>query len=198
MAMIHLSSAGCWVTLLLPQLLPGLSSCLALPVLFVARTCRANYMGTRNLLQLASSMPQLSAFVHTSTYFVLNHVPRGSVAKEEIHRLPLSFSNGSSSSRISSSSGSESDFAENNSSSSSSDSSLGHTEYVAALLEMEPEQAEAEAAYLMQKLNFNSNYAFGKFLTELLFADSIIAAGVSRAVVRPSLIAPVAMDPYPG
>jgi hypothetical protein len=144
-------------------------------------------------------MSQLRAFVHTSTYFVLNHVPRGSVAKEEIHRLPLSFSNGSSMSRSSSSSGSESDDAGNSRiNSSSSSGSLGHSEYVAALLEMEPEQAEAEAAYLMQKLNFNSNYAFGKFLTELLVADSSIAAGVSRAVVRPSLIAPVAMDPYPG
>jgi nucleoside-diphosphate-sugar epimerase len=152
-------------------------------------------MGTRNLLQLASSMRRLRAFVHTSTYFVLNHVPRGSVAKEEIHRLPLSFNHGSTSSRSSSSSGSEPGTAGN---SSTSSSSLGHAEYVAALLEMEPEQAEAEAAYLMQKLNFNSNYAFGKFLTELLFADSSIAAGVSRAVVRPSLIAPVAMDPYPG
>jgi nucleoside-diphosphate-sugar epimerase len=159
-------------------------------------------MGTHNLLQLASSMPQLRAFVHTSTYFVLNHVPRGSVAKEEIHRLPLSFSNGTSSSSrsISSSSGSTSEDAGNSriNSSSSSGGSLGHAEYVAALLEMEPEQAEAEAAYLMQKLNFNSSYAFGKFLTEQLVADSSIAAGVSRAVVRPSLIAPVAKDPYPG
>jgi hypothetical protein len=142
-------------------------------------------------------MSQLRAFVHTSTYFVLNHVPRGSVAKEEIHRLPLSFSNGS---RSSSSSGSTFDDAGNSriNSNSSSSGSLEHAEYVAALLEMEPEQAEAEAAYLMQKLNFNSNYAFGKFLTELQVADSSIAAGVSRAVVRPSLIAPVAMDPYPG
>jgi nucleoside-diphosphate-sugar epimerase len=172
-----------------------------LPVLsFLISICRANYRGTGNLLQLASSMSQLRAFVHTSTYFVLNHVPRGSVAKEEIHRLPLAFSNGSSSSRSSSSSGSTFDDAGNSriNSSSSSGGSLEHAEYVAALLEMEPEQAEAEAAYLMQKLNFNSNYAFGKFLTELQVADSSIAAGVSRAVVRPSLIAPVAMDPYPG
>lgn len=56
---------------------------------FLLHLLRANYVGTRNLLDLAADMPKLHVFLHTSTYFVNSHLPRHSVVKEEIYRLPI-------------------------------------------------------------------------------------------------------------
>lgn len=43
-----------------------------------------------------------------------------------------------------------------------------------------------------------STYAFGKHLTEQMVIDTPVRPGVQRAIVRPSLIAAVVGDPYPG
>jgi len=115
-------------------------------------------------------MDQLRAFVHVSTYFVNNYLPRNSVVKEQIYPLPLEV-NGEPTS---------------------------HREYVAAMLSMDPATANKHTAELMQRLNFTSTYAFGKHLSEQLVDSTIIKPGVSRAIVRPSLIAAVAQEPYPG
>jgi hypothetical protein len=69
---------------------------------------------------------------------------------------------------------------------------------LAAMLSMSPEQANKQTAELMRSLNFTSTYAFGKHLTEQLVDGTVIRPGVSRAIVRPSLIASIAYDPYPG
>lgn len=143
--------------------------------------CRANYIGTQNLLQLCASMVALRAFLHTSTYFVNNWQKRNSVVKEQIYQLPLTLSSTPGPAAAGKAPG-----------------SMTHSELVEAVLAMSPEDAEHEVAQLMAQLNFNSNYAFGKYLTEQLFADATLSPGVSKAIVRPSLIAPVAGAPYPG
>jgi hypothetical protein len=105
-----------------------------------------------------------------STYFVNNHLPRNSTVKEQIYPLPLTI-NGTL---------------------------VSHSEYVAAMLSMDSEQANKQTNELMRSLNFTSTYAFGKHLTEQLVDGTVIRPGVSRAIVRPSLIASIAYDPYPG
>lgn len=127
-------------------------------------------MGTMELMRVASGMSQLRSFVHTSTFFVNNYLPRNSVVKEQIYPLPLTV-------------GGE---------------AVSHGEYVAAMLAMEPEQANKQTLELMDSLNFTSTYAFGKHLTEQLVDSTVIRPGVSRAIVRPSLIASIAGNPYPG
>jgi fatty acyl-CoA reductase len=127
-------------------------------------------MGTLNLMREASEFTKLRSFVHTSTYFVNNHLPRNSIVKEQIYQIPLSVGG----------------------------ISMTHTEYVAAMLAMEPDQANKHTLELMQRLDFTSTYAFGKHLTEQLVDATPIRPGVSRAIVRPSLIASIAGDPYPG
>lgn len=122
------------------------------------------------LMRVASDFSNLKAFVHVSTYFVNNYLPRNSLVKEQIYDLPLSV-NGSP---------------------------MTHADYVAAMMAMTPEQANKKTAELMQSLSFTSTYAFGKHLTEQLVNSTCIRPGVSRAIVRPSLIASVALDPYPG
>jgi hypothetical protein len=66
------------------------------------------------------------------------------------------------------------------------------------MLSMDSEQANKQTNELMRSLNFTSTYAFGKHLTEQLVDGTVIRPGVSRAIVRPSLIASIAYDPYPG
>lgn len=51
---------------------------------------------------------------------------------------------------------------------------------------------------LQAKNNFNSTYAFGKHLTERMVVATEVRPGVQRAMVRPSLIAGLLGDPYPG
>lgn len=71
-------------------------------------------------------------------------------------------------------------------------------EYVSAMLSMDAASANQHTAELMQRLGFTSTYAFGKHLSEQLVDSTVIKPGVSRAIVRPSLIASIAQDPYPG
>lgn len=132
--------------------------------------CRNNYLGTTELMHMASQLPHLKAFIHVSTYFVNNNLPRNSTVKEQIYQLPLAV-NGTP---------------------------VSHGDYVAAMLAMQPDQANKVTAELMQSLNFTSTYAFGKHLTEQLVDSTCIRPGVGRAIVRPSLIASIAGAPYPG
>lgn len=71
-------------------------------------------------------------------------------------------------------------------------------EYAAAILSMDAASANQHTAELLQRLNFTSTSAFSKHLTEQLVDSTVIKAGVSRAIVRPSLTAAVAGDPWPG
>jgi hypothetical protein len=57
--------------------------------MFVSGICRHNYLGTWELMQVSSQMEQLRAFVHISTHFVNNHLPRNSLVKEQLYPLPL-------------------------------------------------------------------------------------------------------------
>lgn len=50
---------------------------------------RSNYLGTQEVLQLASACKQLKGLVHTSSCFVNMNQPRSSVVQERIY--PLKF-----------------------------------------------------------------------------------------------------------
>jgi fatty acyl-CoA reductase len=50
---------------------------------------RNNCYGTLNVLDLAAQMPNLKSFVHVSTYFVNNHMPRNQLIEEKIFPLDL-------------------------------------------------------------------------------------------------------------
>lgn len=52
-------------------------------------TCRANYCGTKRLIELAQDMPQLRSFVFVSTFYVNNFKPYNSAVKEQVHELTL-------------------------------------------------------------------------------------------------------------
>jgi hypothetical protein len=60
---------------------------------------------------------------------------------------------------------------------SASDKTLSHGELVEALLAMDADVADAEAAALMGNLNFTSTYAFGKLLTEHLVNEAQLQVG---------------------
>lgn len=55
----------------------------------VQQALRHNYLGTWELMRVASQMDALHAFVHVSTTFVNNHLPRNSLVKERIYPLQL-------------------------------------------------------------------------------------------------------------
>lgn len=131
---------------------------------------RHNYFGTQGLMQLSSQFLQLRSFVHVSTYFVNNHMPRNSVVKEQLNPVPLELDG----------------------------RPVEYKEFVDALMAMSTEDANKTALDLMTKNNFNSTYAFGKHLTERMVVDTEVKPGVQRAMVRPSLIAALLGDPYPG
>jgi hypothetical protein len=84
-------------------------------------------------MELASQMDNLRSFVHVSTYFVNNHMPRNSVVKEALHPVPLEL-NGQA---------------------------VGYKAFVDGLMAMSTEDANRTALDLMAKNNFNSSYAFG-------------------------------------
>lgn len=73
-----------------------------------------------------------------------------------------------------------------------------HDQFVSALLDQPADEAERQMAMVMQQLNFESTYAFGKYLTELLVEEYPLPSSVSKVMVRPSLISSVAGEPYPG
>jgi thioester reductase-like protein len=50
---------------------------------------RLNYLGTWELMRVASQMEHLRAFVHVSTTLVNNHLPRNTLVKEQLYPLPL-------------------------------------------------------------------------------------------------------------
>eukprot|EP00775_Hariotina_reticulata_P007405 gene7405-7614_t len=133
-------------------------------------TLKNNYCGTRELMKVAGGMTRLKCFLHTSTYFVNNFLPRHAVAPEKIQHLPLTIN----------------------------DAALSHAQLVSHLLALDAAEADKQVAELMQRLNFNSTYAFGKYLTELLVDDTTVRPGVNNVIVRPSLISGLAGDPYPG
>lgn len=117
-------------------------------------------------------MPNLRAFVHVSTYYVANHLPRNSLVKEQLHPLSLSLDGGAT--------------------------KVGHADFVSALMAMTPGEANVLAGMVMQANSFGSSYAFGKSLTEQMVADTPLKQGAFKAIVRPALISNLAGSPYPG
>eukprot|EP00775_Hariotina_reticulata_P008751 gene8751-8931_t len=139
----------------------------------IQKTLRNNYIGTKQLMEVAASMPNLCSFVHVSTYCVNNNRPHNSTVQEAIYPLVLSLDGGIT--------------------------EVQHSEFVQGLMAMSADEAAAKAAQVMRiNNNFGSTYAFGKHLTEQLVADTCIRPGLHKAIVRPALIAGLAGDPYPG
>lgn len=66
------------------------------------------------------------------------------------------------------------------------------------LLAVDPDTAADEVQKIMARLNFVSTYAFSKLLTEQVVDDPATLPGVAKVIIRPSLISPMANDPYPG
>ena len=66
------------------------------------------------------------------------------------------------------------------------------------LLSLPAKSAAAEASSIMSRLHLSSTYAFSKLLTEQMVDDPNSLPGVSKVIVRPSLIASMAGAPYPG
>lgn len=77
-------------------------------------------------------------------------------------------------------------------------SCLDHAQLVDRLLALPRPAAAKEAALMLTRANFVSTYAFGKMLTEQMLDDQARLPGVSKVIVRPSLISSVAGLPYPG
>eukprot|EP00878_Enallax_costatus_P042054 GHUV01049017.1.p1 GENE.GHUV01049017.1~~GHUV01049017.1.p1 ORF type:complete len:108 (-),score=9.79 GHUV01049017.1:340-663(-) len=71
---------------------------------------------------MASQFTNLTAFVHVSTFFVNNNLPRNSLVKEQIYELPLSLDG----------------------------VTMSHEEYVTTVLAMDRDQANKHTAALMQ------------------------------------------------
>jgi fatty acyl-CoA reductase len=117
-------------------------------------------------------MPNLSAFVHVSTYYVNNHLPRNAKVEERLYPLKLSLDAGPT--------------------------KVEYAEFVSSLMTMAPDEANALAGMVMQANGFGSTYAFGKNLTEQMVCDAALGRGVSKAIVRPALISSLAGSPYPG
>jgi hypothetical protein len=120
---------------------------------FVHYLCRSNYLGTSQLLRIAATWPNLRCLLFTSTYFVNNFKPRNSVVAEALHHVPLNLPF------------------------SAPHKTLSHGELVDALLGMDADTADAEAAALMDSINFTSTYAFGKLLTEHLVHEAQLQVG---------------------
>jgi hypothetical protein len=120
-------------------------------------TRRSNYLGTSQLLRIAATWPNLRCLLFTSTYFVNNFKPRNSIVAEALHHVPLYLPL------------------------SAPDRTLTHEELVEALLAMDADVADAEAAALMGSLNFTSTYAFGKLLTEHLVNEAQLQVGSQHA-----------------
>lgn len=76
--------------------------------------------------------------------------------------------------------------------------SVTHSDFVSAMLNQPAEDADQQTAMVMQRLNFASSYAFGKYLTELMVEEFNLPGHVSKVMVRPSLISSIAGAPYPG
>eukprot|EP00878_Enallax_costatus_P040295 GHUV01046418.1.p1 GENE.GHUV01046418.1~~GHUV01046418.1.p1 ORF type:complete len:145 (-),score=29.98 GHUV01046418.1:65-499(-) len=92
-----------------------------LPLLWVC-CCRDNYLSTQRLMQFSSQFVNLRAFVHTSTFFVNNYLPRNSLVKEQIYPLQLQLGG----------------------------KPVDHKQFVTAIMDMHPQIASRVAAQLMQ------------------------------------------------
>lgn len=73
-------------------------------------------------MHFCSSVTNLRSFVHTSTFFVNNHLPRNTLVKEQIHHLHLQLDG----------------------------RAVSHEEYVAGMMAKHPLDASRQAAQLMQ------------------------------------------------
>eukprot|EP00775_Hariotina_reticulata_P006278 gene6278-6517_t len=128
----------------------------------------ANYEGTRQLLKLAASFDNLTAFVHVSSAYTNMNAPSGSLVKEAIY--PLTYG----------------------------DQPVDDYELVQELLSQPAHNANSRSECLMKHWNFPNNYTLSKHLAEYMVADFHKSYKLPVAIVRPTLISSVAKDPYPG
>eukprot|EP00878_Enallax_costatus_P001418 GHUV01001568.1.p1 GENE.GHUV01001568.1~~GHUV01001568.1.p1 ORF type:complete len:569 (+),score=137.92 GHUV01001568.1:356-2062(+) len=152
----------------------------------IQKTLKANYLGTRAVLELAAECQKLRVFLHTSTYFVNSHLPRHALVNEKIYRLPLDLPKAGMTD------------AEYSAAADAGKLATTHAEFVTAMLERPAEEADQDILLVMNRLNFASSYAFGKYLTELSVEEYPLPGRVSKVFVRPSLICSLAGAPYPG
>ncbi|WIA32225.1 hypothetical protein OEZ86_003073 [Tetradesmus obliquus] len=129
---------------------------------------RSNYLGTQEVLQLASACKQLKGLVHTSSCFVNMNQPRSSVVQERIY--PLKFG----------------------------DREVDCEELVQDLLCLPSAAAEVRASALGLRWSFPNNYTLSKHLAEQLVWRYQQQHGVPASIVRPSLVCAVAYEPIPG
>lgn len=181
---------------------------------------RANFVGTRQLLELAAGMQHARSFVYLSTYYVNNFLPYNTPVPEQVHRPTLQLAGvlakraDSARTAVTSTTSAHTThllamlslplppllvmlpFVPQTATGDPRE--LSYAQLADLLLSMPPDTAAAEVAGIMSRLNFTSTYAFSKLLTEQLVDDAATLPGVGKAIVRPSLIASMAAGPYPG
>lgn len=74
---------------------------------------------------------------------------------------------------------------------------MKHSEVVSDFMKLTDEEAQLKAEVFMERFNYPNTYCVGKRVTEELVAD-YYARGLPCCIIRPSLIAGVRGDPYPG
>lgn len=73
-------------------------------------------------MHFSSEISNLKAFVHTSTFFVNNHLPRNTLVREQIYPLQLQIKG----------------------------RTVVHGEFVSAMMSMQPQEASKQAEQLMK------------------------------------------------
>eukprot|EP00878_Enallax_costatus_P010866 GHUV01011346.1.p1 GENE.GHUV01011346.1~~GHUV01011346.1.p1 ORF type:complete len:407 (+),score=76.81 GHUV01011346.1:611-1831(+) len=115
-------------------------------------------------------MPHLRCFLHMSTFGTVFNQPWLSSVHEQLYPLPLNLNN----------------------------QFMTHVEFVQQLMSMPSETADELVRPMLERLGFGyAAYAFGKSLTEQLVAAADIGQGVSKVIVRPSMVTATAGEPYP-
>ncbi|KIZ01368.1 Fatty acyl-CoA reductase 1 [Monoraphidium neglectum] len=134
----------------------------------IQETLRANYMGTRRVLELATQLPRLRSMVHVSTAYVnINH-PHGATVRERIYPLMHG------------------------------EVEADGERIAEELLALPPVLAERRSDFYRHHFGFPNTYCLGKHLAEQMVARAKAAAGLPVAVVRPSLVTGVAGLPWAG
>ena len=128
-----------------------------------------NYVATRLVTQLARKCANLGAFIHVSTAYTNANLGREAHVEEAIY--PLVLPDGRA---------------------------VPHAATAEALLGMSQKAAAKAAAALVKGLGFPNAYTLSKHFSEDLVADLHARGDLNAAIVRPSVIGPVAGAPCPG
>lgn len=116
-------------------------------------------------------MENLRCFVHMSTFGVSYHLPWNGLATEQICPLPLELHG----------------------------QLVDHQQFVQQVMSLPPKEADAAVRPLLERLGYRStSYAFVKHLTEQLVDEWDLGPGVSKVIVRPSMVTATTAEPHPG